>query len=179
MALGTGDPIGDAVAQAELSYERHHRDHRKRRRPRGMALWVSIILVVFFVVIFVIPLIQAFWYSLNIYDIQTGAEQWEIPAAYLLLSYSPSGDLFAAATWYGNSSAGLFGRVVVDRYRSDGARLFRMSHSPQPDGEATPWAIAVDGTGGERGCGKQQQLPIGKRRIFYRRQRLTVHRERE
>jgi multiple sugar transport system permease protein len=76
MALGSGEPIGDAVARAELSYERHHKDHRKRRRPTGMALVVAIVLIAFFTFIFVIPLIQAFWYSLNIYDIQTGASKF-------------------------------------------------------------------------------------------------------
>ncbi len=49
-----------------------HRRTWLDRRPRGLALVVTLVLLAFFLVIFVVPLLQAIWYSLNVYDIQTG-----------------------------------------------------------------------------------------------------------
>jgi ABC-type sugar transport system permease subunit len=46
------------------------------RLPRGMSLAVAIVLLLYFAVIFVVPLIQAFWYSLNTYDIMTGSSRF-------------------------------------------------------------------------------------------------------
>jgi ABC-type sugar transport system permease subunit len=48
----------------------------RRRWPRGISLVVALVLIGFFTVIFVIPLVQAFWYSLNTYDIMTGASRF-------------------------------------------------------------------------------------------------------
>jgi ABC-type sugar transport system permease subunit len=45
---------------------------RTRRLPSGLTLVVVIVLLAFFTFIFVLPVIQAFWYSLNNYDIMTG-----------------------------------------------------------------------------------------------------------
>ena len=75
MTLG-GEPIGDGVATAELALERTIRTHPRRPRPSGLTLAVIVVLLAFFLFIFVIPLIQAFWYSLNTYDILTGSSKF-------------------------------------------------------------------------------------------------------
>jgi len=75
MTLG-GVPLGDAVAEAEIAFERHGPSGGRRRLPRGLTLLVVIILLAFFSVIFVVPLISGFWYSVNTYDIMTGASKF-------------------------------------------------------------------------------------------------------
>lgn len=75
MSLG-GAPIGDGVAQAEAALETTLRTNPRRRRPSGMTLAVVVVLLAFFLFIFVVPLIQAFWYSLNTYDILTGSSRF-------------------------------------------------------------------------------------------------------
>ncbi len=75
MTLG-GAPLGDAVADAEIAFERHGRSGGRRRRPQGLTLVVVIILLAFFSIIFVVPLISGFWYSVNTYDIMTGASRF-------------------------------------------------------------------------------------------------------
>lgn len=71
-----GAPVGDAVAQAEVAFERQGRSGGRFRLPRGLTLVVVMILLAYFAVIFVVPLIGAFWYSLNTYDIMTGASKF-------------------------------------------------------------------------------------------------------
>jgi len=71
-----GEPIGEGVAQAEVALEARIRAGRVRKRPTGMTLVIIAILVTFFLFIFVIPLIQAFWYSINTYDILTGTSKF-------------------------------------------------------------------------------------------------------
>lgn len=75
MTLG-GEPIGEGVADAELALERTLGRRPRRPRPSGLTAAVVAILLAFFLFIFVIPLIQAFWYSLNTYDILTGSSRF-------------------------------------------------------------------------------------------------------
>src|SRR5689334_10518028 len=75
MTLG-GTPIPEGVAEAEVALERTVRIRPKRPRPSGLTLVVIGVLLAFFLFIFVIPLIQAFWYSLNTYDILTGSSKF-------------------------------------------------------------------------------------------------------
>lgn len=52
------------------------RQRRFRRAPRGLTLVVALGLLVYFTFIFVLPVAQAFWYSLNNFDILTGSSQF-------------------------------------------------------------------------------------------------------
>lgn len=74
MSLGT-PPVGEVAAEAELDFERRGR-RRTRRLPTGLSLVTVVVLLGFFSFIFVLPLIQAFWYSLNNYDIMTGSSRF-------------------------------------------------------------------------------------------------------
>jgi ABC-type sugar transport system permease subunit len=103
MSVGT-PPVGDAYAEAELALERPHR--RSRRRPTGLSLVVVVILVAFFGFIFVLPLVQAFWYSLNTYDIMTGSSRFVGTRFYERLLGDPE-------FWNGLRVAFLFTLIVL------------------------------------------------------------------
>ena len=106
--MSIGPAYGEAVAEAELGFE--HRPPRGTgrglRRPRGLALVVVIGLIAFFTFIFVVPLLQAFWYSLNIYDIQTGASKFVGTRMYERMLADPQ-------FWNGLRVAFLFTGIVI------------------------------------------------------------------
>lgn len=49
---------------------------RFRHAPRGLTLVVALVLFAYFMFIFVLPVLQAFWYSLNSFDILTGSSRF-------------------------------------------------------------------------------------------------------
>ena len=106
--MSMGPALGEAVAEAEADYE--HRPGRGRgrgvRRPRGLSLVVVVGLIAFFSFIFVLPLMQAFWYSLNIYDIQTGASRFVGTRMYERMLADPQ-------FWNGLRVAFLFTGIVI------------------------------------------------------------------
>lgn len=63
-------------------------------------------LIAFFTFIFVVPLIQAFWYSVNIYDIQTGASKFVGTRMYERMFADPQ-------FWNGLRVAFLFTGIVL------------------------------------------------------------------
>lgn len=68
MSAGASPAAAGPIARAGLSVW--------RRMPRGLTLVVVLVLVLYFLLIFVLPVAQAFWYSLNVYDIQTGRSRF-------------------------------------------------------------------------------------------------------
>lgn len=71
-----------------------------------MTLAVVIILAAFFLFIFVIPLVQAIWYSLNIYDIETGTSRFIGLRNYQRMVADP-------AFWNGLRVAFLFTAITI------------------------------------------------------------------
>jgi ABC-type sugar transport system permease subunit len=65
-----------ATGVSQPSFHVGGRTLRRPRLPSGLTLVVVLLLLAFFTLIFVLPVIQAFWYSLNNYDIMTGASRW-------------------------------------------------------------------------------------------------------
>lgn len=105
MSIG-GAPIGDGVAEAQVALEARLRAGRVRRLPSGMTLVVVAVLVLFFLFIFVIPLIQAFWYSLNTYDILTGSSRFVGTKYYERMLGDPE-------FWNGLRVAAVFTAIVL------------------------------------------------------------------
>jgi ABC-type sugar transport system permease subunit len=79
---------------------------RRLRFPSGLTLVVVLTLVAFFALIFVLPVIQAFWYSLNNYDIMTGASRWVGSRYYERLLTDPE-------FWTGLRVAVIFTAIVL------------------------------------------------------------------
>lgn len=104
--MSMGPAYGEAVAEAEIQFEERPPRRGRWRRPRGLSLVVVIGLVAFFTFIFVVPLIQAFWYSLNIYDIQTGASKFVGTRMYERMLGDPQ-------FWNGLRVAFLFTGIVI------------------------------------------------------------------
>lgn len=82
------------------------RARRVRRGPGPLTLVVLIALVVFFIFVFVLPVAQAFWYSLNIYDIQTGSSRFVGLSNFQRMLSDP-------AFWNGLRVAFLFTLIVL------------------------------------------------------------------
>ena len=82
------------------------RAFRRPRLPSGLTLVVVLLLVAFFSLIFVLPVIQAFWYSLNNYDIMTGASRWVGSRYYERLLTDPE-------FWTGLRVAVMFTAIVL------------------------------------------------------------------
>jgi ABC-type sugar transport system permease subunit len=105
--------LEEAAEAAEASGRRSgsgvHVGGRAIRRPRlpsGLTLVVVLLLVAFFSLIFVLPVVQAFWYSLNNYDIMTGASRWVGSRYYERLLTDPE-------FWTGLRVAVMFTAIVL------------------------------------------------------------------
>ena len=79
---------------------------RRVRLPSGLTLVVVLSLLAFFTLIFVLPVIQAFWYSVNNYDIMTGASRWVGARYYERLLTDPE-------FWTGLRVAVIFTGIVL------------------------------------------------------------------
>lgn len=90
---GTGRPAGP-------------RQRRFRRAPRGLTLVVVVGLLAYFTFIFVLPVAQAFWYSLNNFDILTGSSRFVGLNNYARMLADP-------AFWNGLRVSFLFAGITI------------------------------------------------------------------